>query len=205
MLHDPLSSTEARLELSMAPLEKVNNEKIEFLCHHHEWWNSTKFQWKAVTSCQCHSTHQPRCSSWYRYLQQDDGDLELLCQWHLWAHCKLKRISADSEAAHPDTGISNKAMAILNSFVNNIFEHIWNSNGSVLKQVHPDTSISNKAMAILNSFVNDIFERIATEASSVLFFFSTQWFTNILMIGYILQKIHHLFTGNSDCCSSDPP
>src|ERR1700761_6318149 len=25
---------------------------------------------------------------------------------------------------HPDTGISNKAMAILNSFVNDIFEHI---------------------------------------------------------------------------------
>ena len=28
MLHDPLSLLQARLELSMAPLEKVNNEKI---------------------------------------------------------------------------------------------------------------------------------------------------------------------------------
>ena len=121
-------------------------------------------------------------------------------QWHLASVTVLT-----NRDAAPDTGISNKTMAILNSFVNDIFEHIVNSNGSVLKQVPPDTSISNKAMAILNSFVNDIFERIATEASSALFFFSTQWFTNILMIGYILQKIHHLFTGNSDCCSSDPP
>ncbi|KAG1763548.1 histone H2B [Suillus occidentalis] len=28
------------------------------------------------------------------------------------------------KGVHPDTGISNKAMAILNSFVNDIFEHI---------------------------------------------------------------------------------
>jgi hypothetical protein len=34
MLRDPLSFTEAKLDLSMALLEKVNNEKIEFLCHH---------------------------------------------------------------------------------------------------------------------------------------------------------------------------
>ena len=48
-----------------------------------------------------------------------------------------------------DTGISKKAMAILNSFVFTL-----------------DTGISNKAMAILNSFVNNIIERIAAEASS---------------------------------------
>uniref|UniRef100_A0A3P9ML84 Histone H2B n=1 Tax=Oryzias latipes TaxID=8090 RepID=A0A3P9ML84_ORYLA len=48
---------------------------------------------------------------------------------------------------HPDTGISSKAMSIMNSFV------------------HPDTGISSKAMSIMNSFVNDIFERIASEAS----------------------------------------
>jgi methylmalonyl-CoA mutase N-terminal domain/subunit len=48
---------------------------------------------------------------------------------------------------HPDMGISNKAMAILNSFVNNIFERIV-----------------TKA-SLLNSFVNDIFERIVTKAS----------------------------------------
>lgn len=33
------------------------------------------------------------------------------------AHTVLKQV-------HPDTGISNKAMAILNSFVNDIFERI---------------------------------------------------------------------------------
>ncbi|CAO2599245.1 Histone H2B type 2-E [Lemmus lemmus] len=42
---------------------------------------------------------------------------------------------------HPDTGISSKAMGIMNS------------------------GISSKAMGIMNSFVNDIFERIAGEAS----------------------------------------
>uniref|UniRef100_A0A8D1EN25 Histone H2B n=1 Tax=Sus scrofa TaxID=9823 RepID=A0A8D1EN25_PIG len=70
---------------------------------------------------------------------------------------------------HPDTGISSKAMGIMNSFVNDIFERIAESYSvyvyKVLKQVHPDTGISSKAMGIMNSFVNDIFERIAGEAS----------------------------------------
>ena len=35
----------------------------------------------------------------------------------LFGHVVLKQV-------HPDTGISNKAMAILNSFVNDIFERI---------------------------------------------------------------------------------
>jgi histone H2B len=35
---------------------------------------------------------------------------------------------------HPDTGISNKAMAILNSFVNDIFERICK-----LKQISADS------------------------------------------------------------------
>uniref|UniRef100_A0A0N5A342 Histone H2B n=1 Tax=Parastrongyloides trichosuri TaxID=131310 RepID=A0A0N5A342_PARTI len=42
---------------------------------------------------------------------------------------------------HPDTGVSSKAMSIMNSFV--------------------------KAMSIMNSFVNDVFERIAGEASKL--------------------------------------
>jgi hypothetical protein len=76
----------------------------------------------------------------------------------------------------------------------------------VLKQVHPDTGISNKAMAILNSFVNDIFERIATEASSASLLTcdlttSNKWDR----VGCVLQKVYHLFKGNPDCCSSDPP
>uniref|UniRef100_A0A8D0R6D0 Histone H2B n=1 Tax=Sus scrofa TaxID=9823 RepID=A0A8D0R6D0_PIG len=72
---------------------------------------------------------------------------------------------------HPDTGISSKAMGIMNSFVNDIFERIAGKESysvyvyKVLKQVHPDTGISSKAMGIMNSFVNDIFERIAGEAS----------------------------------------
>ena len=41
---------------------------------------------------------------------------------------------------HPDTGISSKAMGIMNSFVNDIFR-------------------------IMNSFINDIFEHIAGEVS----------------------------------------
>uniref|UniRef100_A0A8C5Q269 Histone H2B n=1 Tax=Leptobrachium leishanense TaxID=445787 RepID=A0A8C5Q269_9ANUR len=87
---------------------------------------------------------------------------------------------------HPDTGVSSKAMGIMNSFVNDIFERIageasrlahYNKRSTitsqsysiyvykVLKQVHPDTGVSSKAMGIMNSFVNDIFERIASEAS----------------------------------------
>ena len=34
---------------------------------------------------------------------------------------------------HPDTGISNKAMAILNSFVNDIFERIATEASSALR------------------------------------------------------------------------
>ena len=54
---------------------------------------------------------------------------------------------------HPDTGISNKAMAILNSCVYFMVFILF---------------------ALLNKdsrFVNDIFERIATEASSMSSFF----------------------------------
>ena len=62
---------------------------------------------------------------------------------------------------HPDTGISNKAMAILNSFVNDIFERIALLDLLILHlQIRPDTGISNKTTVILDSFVNDIFERI---------------------------------------------
>jgi histone H2B len=37
---------------------------------------------------------------------------------------------------HPDTGISNKAMAILNSFVNDIFERIATEASSKLSFSH---------------------------------------------------------------------
>ena len=45
----------------------------------------------------------------YRYLGQNGSNF--------WVVIVLKQV-------HPDTGISNKAMAILNSFVNDIFERI---------------------------------------------------------------------------------
>jgi len=38
---------------------------------------------------------------------------------------------------HPDTGISNKAMAILNSFVNDIFERIATEASSELILIWP--------------------------------------------------------------------
>uniref|UniRef100_A0A4W6EZW5 Histone H2B n=1 Tax=Lates calcarifer TaxID=8187 RepID=A0A4W6EZW5_LATCA len=80
---------------------------------------------------------------------------------------------------HPDTGISSKAMSIMNSFVSDIFERIageasrlahYNKRSTITSReiqtaVHPDTGISSKAMSIMNSFVSDIFERIAGEAS----------------------------------------
>ena len=38
--------------------------------------------------------------------------------------CRADARTAVLKQVHPDTGISNKAMAILNSFVNDIFERI---------------------------------------------------------------------------------
>lgn len=45
--------------------------------------------------------------------------------------CKLKN-GIVLKQVHPDTGISNKAMAILNSFVNDIFERIATEASSAL-------------------------------------------------------------------------
>jgi hypothetical protein len=50
---------------------------------------------------------------------------------------------------HPDTGTSNKAMDILNNFVNDIFERIATKASStlhVIKQFHPDMGTSNEAL-----------------------------------------------------------
>ncbi|KAI8147073.1 histone H2B [Fennellomyces sp. T-0311] len=44
---------------------------------------------------------------------------------------------------HPDTGISNKAMSILNSFVNDIFERIA-SEASKLAQINKRSTISSR-------------------------------------------------------------
>ena len=46
-----------------------------------------------------------------------------------WTRLVLKQV-------HPDTGISNKAMAILNSFVNDIFERIATEASSKLRTSH---------------------------------------------------------------------
>ena len=48
---------------------------------------------------------------------------------------------------HPDTGISNRAMSILNSFVNGMCQPV--------------------PLSTLNSNPTDIFERVATEASKL--------------------------------------
>ena len=44
---------------------------------------------------------------------------------------------------HPDTGITTKAMAIMNSFVNDIFERIANE-ASRLAQINKKTTISSR-------------------------------------------------------------
>jgi histone H2B len=66
---------------------------------------------------------------------------------------------------HPNTGVSSKAMSILNSFFNDLFEHIA-AEASKL-QFYPNTGVSSKDMNIMNYFVNDLFERIAAEASKL--------------------------------------
>jgi hypothetical protein len=45
---------------------------------------------------------------------------------------------------HPDTGISNKAMAILNSFVNDIFERIATEASSELSPLTIDVRVTDK-------------------------------------------------------------
>ena len=61
---------------------------------------------------------------------------------------------------HPDTGISSKAMSIMNSFINDAFERIAVEAGKLVRY-------NKKGMSIMNSFINDIFERIAGEAGKL--------------------------------------
>ena len=49
---------------------------------------------------------------------------------------------------HPDTGISNKAMAILNSFVNDIFERIATEASSKLISFSVETTESNTSIEL---------------------------------------------------------
>ncbi|KAH9003272.1 hypothetical protein EDB86DRAFT_2826458 [Lactarius hatsudake] len=152
------------------------------------------------TRCHSHSAH--------RYFQQDrghpEGHPELLCQRHFRTVCPvylgdrylLAPLTLARDATHTvHTGISNKTAAILkailNSFVNDIFERFVPSTSvTVTRSCHrnPDCCsshpqvgcLNHKAVAlpardttqtgalrhwyfhaVLNSFVNDIFERIA--------------------------------------------
>uniref|UniRef100_A0A8I6X8T5 Histone H2B n=1 Tax=Hordeum vulgare subsp. vulgare TaxID=112509 RepID=A0A8I6X8T5_HORVV len=85
---------------------------------------------------------------------------------------------------HPDIGISSKAMSIMNSFINDIFEKLagesaklarYNKKPTItsreiqtsVRLVHPDIGISSKAMSIMNSFINDIFEKLAGESAKL--------------------------------------
>ncbi|KAI1795837.1 histone-fold-containing protein [Ganoderma leucocontextum] len=56
--------------------------------------------------------------------------------WSSYVYKVLKQV-------HPDTGISNKAMAILNSFVNDIFERIA-TEASKLSQYSKKSTISSR-------------------------------------------------------------
>jgi histone H2B len=57
-------------------------------------------------------------------------------------HAVLKQV-------HPDTGISNKAMAILNSFVNDIFERIATEASSTLSFHRCETRFADPAVSLL--------------------------------------------------------
>jgi len=103
-------------------------------------WQSTGQDWRHE-GCQEDSEQEQSCpTSWWgkeEASQGSQGDIQLIylqrymvmlwaltpvgifaigwCWYDVWS--VLKQV-------HPDTGISNKAMAILNSFVNDIFERI---------------------------------------------------------------------------------
>lgn len=54
---------------------------------------------------------------------------------------------------HPDTGISNKAMAILNSFVNDIFERIATEASSAFFPGYVEVSFVNRFACYRASFL----------------------------------------------------
>lgn len=110
------------------------------------------------------STRVSLTFNFYRFLYQ-----ELLITHFEWI--VLKQV-------HPDTGISNKAMAILNSFVNDIFERIATEASS---KFHPLKTILNQE----------------SSTHHLLFFNNNR--TCIL-----LQEINHLITRDPNLSPSHP-
>ncbi|KAJ3498348.1 hypothetical protein NMY22_g19611 [Coprinellus aureogranulatus] len=87
---------------------------------------------------------------------------------------------------YPNIDISNKATAILNSFVNNIRVNYLQD--FQRKPTLIDSGIANEAVAsLLRSFVNDIFERIAAEASTELTAYSKK---STISAGEIQIAVH---------------
>jgi histone H2B len=62
----------------------------------------------------------------------------ILCLFFKWLTC-----GAVLKQVHPDTGISNKAMSILNSFVNDIFERVAGE-ASKLASYNKKSTISSR-------------------------------------------------------------
>ena len=74
-----------------------------------------------------------RKETWSSYVYK--GTCKLSC--YRWGACVERgRRVAVLKQVHPDTGISNKAMAILNSFVNDIFERIATEASSTFSRVN---------------------------------------------------------------------
>jgi histone H2B len=78
---------------------------------------------------------------------------------------------------HPDTGISNKAMAILNSFVNDIFEHIAGE-ASKLASYSKKSTISSREIqtAVRLSLPGELAKHAISEGTKSVTKFS--WATN---------------------------
>jgi histone H3/H4 len=69
-------------------------------------------------------------------------------------HQKLTRLFVVLKQVHPDTGISNRAMSILNSFVNDIFERVA-TEASKLAAYNKKSTISSRE--IQTSYVISVF------------------------------------------------
>lgn len=76
--------------------------------------------------------------------------VSLCVHWHGNFQPRLLTPRAVLKQVHPDTGISNRAMSILNSFVNGKFQYT-----------------STSELVSSNNRDPDIFERVATEASKL--------------------------------------
>ena len=133
----PFQIVSLTFSTSLTPTFTTNGSQTRFYC-----WKSTCFH-RFKGTCQIHwrckgreEDFQGRSTCWWWEEEEKEGqkgDLLLLhlqgCVWTC-SICLYSLIDlfyflfSVLKQVHPDTGISNKAMAILNSFVNDIFERI---------------------------------------------------------------------------------